>query len=117
MSSKNPGLETVRVAGFGDPIQELVPHHDSVLLEAEGLINGDRAKAYGPPEDNYRRISNMLKASEKPRVCELTPDDIAYVMIITKLARESNSHKRDNSVDGAAYFDIYERLVPTPENP
>jgi hypothetical protein len=89
---------------------DLAPAHESVLLEAENLINGDRAKSYGPPEDNYRRISGMCAASERPRVRELTPADIAYVMILTKLARESNAHKRDNQVDGAAYFDIYERL-------
>lgn len=40
--------------------------HESILLEAESLINGDRAKAYGAPEDNFRRWSDLCAATGRP---------------------------------------------------
>ena len=84
--------------------------HQSILLEAENLINGDRAAAYGAPEDNFRRWANLCASTERESIKNLNAADLALIMALGKIARETNSHKRDNTVDGAAYLDIYERL-------
>ncbi len=80
--------------------------HESILLEAEGLINGDRQASYGTPEANFARWAKLCQAVG----ILLTPSELAMVMALGKIAREANRHKRDNTVDGAAYLDIYERL-------
>ena len=82
-----------------------------VLKEADSLINGDRQKAYGKPEDNFRRWMNLCAATERPRIKDLTMSDLAYLMVLGKIARETASHKLDNQVDGCAYFELYERLL------
>jgi hypothetical protein len=82
----------------------------SVLLEAEELINGDRSAAYGTPEDNFRRWANLCWASDREGIKHLTPADLAMVMVLGKLARETNAHRRDNLVDAAAYIDIFRQV-------
>lgn len=84
----------------------------SILVEAETLINGDRAAAYGTPKDNFRRWANLCAASEMKRIKDLTPSDIAMVMVFGKLAREANAFKKDNLTDGAAYLEIYRQVQP-----
>lgn len=82
----------------------------NILREADDLINGDRQAAYGAPYDNFRRWSNICKATERERIMDLTPADLALIMALGKISRETNSHKRDNQVDGAAYLALYEIL-------
>lgn len=86
----------------------------SILVEAENLVNGDRQKAYGTPEENFGRWSHLCWASGRENLKNLTPADLAFIMVLGKLAREANSHKRDNQVDGAAYLELFERLQPPP---
>lgn len=81
-----------------------------VLNEAADIITGDRLKQYGPPEDNFRRIVdywNVWLADNPP---PLRPSDAAMLMVFVKIAREAQGHKRDDAVDGAAYFALYEEL-------
>jgi len=82
----------------------------SVLLEAEELINGDRSSAYGTPEDNFRRWANLCWASDREGIKHLTPADLAMVMALGKIARETNAHRRDNLTDAAAYLEIYRQV-------
>lgn len=84
----------------------------SILVEADTLINGDRAAAYGTPKDNFRRWANLCAASERERIKALTPADLAMVMALGKLARETNAAKRDNLTDAAAYLEIYRQVQP-----
>lgn len=83
----------------------------SILTEAEDLVNGDRAQAYGKPSDNFRRWANLCRATERPALALLTPEDIAIIMALGKLARETNSVKRDNPVDACGYLEIYSQIT------
>lgn len=73
----------------------------TILREAENLINGDRAKAYGPPEQNFKRIavgwSVILNA-------DVDAEQVALCMAWLKIARLCEGPHRDSYVDGAAYM-------------
>ena len=79
----------------------------STLQEADYILNGDRQADYADPKGNFERIAKIVSIATNK---EITPSDIATVMITIKLLRENNKHKRDNCVDGAAYFEIMNRV-------
>ena len=76
----------------------------SILLEAESLVNGDRAKDYGTWKENWGRIRDMCRASGRPGLATVTTEDLMILMVLVKVARETTCPKRDNPVDGAGYF-------------
>ena len=81
-------------------------YDESVLLEAQKLVHGDRNDDYGPPIEDFTRTVGMLNALFAHKLKEdLTPADFAMLMVCVKLSREVNKHKRDNLVDGAGYFE------------
>ncbi|BDU72389.1 DUF6378 domain-containing protein [Mesoterricola silvestris] len=82
----------------------------SILMEAESLVNGDRQAAYGTPLDNWSRIRDLARATGRPGLSQVTCEDLAILMVLVKLARETASPKRDNAVDGAAYFHILDQV-------
>jgi len=82
----------------------------SILQEADALVNGDRQAAYGTPQANFKRWSNLCWASDRENLRSLTPEDLAWIMVLGKIARDTNGPKRDNIVDGAAYLEIVNRL-------
>ena len=92
------------------PLTELKP--TSVLLEADGLIHGDRNQDYDHPLDNFRKTAKMWSVIFD---VEVTEEQVAMAMVALKLARELHRHKRDNIVDGAGYFGtldmVYEEKV------
>lgn len=79
----------------------------STLQEADYILNGDRQADYADPKENFERIAKIVSIATNKNI---TPSDIATVMITIKLLRENNKHKRDNCVDGAAYFEIMNRV-------
>ena len=88
----------------------------SILSEAEGIVNGSRSVQYGDAKtrfDHYAKITNLLlDEAEKIDLSTigLTQTIIAKVMIAIKLGRESHAHKRDNLVDLAGYAHILNEL-------
>ena len=86
---------------------------DSILKEAEQLLNGDRAQDYGDIAENFSNIAEIFNVLEKE--VQLKPKHIAKVMIAVKLGREKFKHKRDNLVDAAAYLEIYRLLAESEE--
>ncbi len=80
---------------------------ESILSEAERIVNGDRQADYSDPVENFKHISSIASAISKK--C-LSPTDCAIVMIAVKLARENYKHKRDNLVDLAGYVEILHRI-------
>lgn len=88
----------------------------SVMIEAEGLVNGARAAAYGHPMENFRRICALWNAYLEGRPCGLggriTEEDHAIMMVLVKVARlqETPDH-RDSLVDICGYAGTYEKLV------
>ena len=72
----------------------------SILAEADELVNGDRAKAYGHPSKEFERVAVMWSAILG---CTVEPRKVGLCMIALKISRECNAHKRDNLVDIAGY--------------
>lgn len=83
------------------------PKLGSLLIEADELIHGDRAAQYGGVHENFGRWSSLCKAMN----IHLEPKEIALVMVLGKLAREVNKHKRDNAMDAAGYLGLYDELL------
>lgn len=82
----------------------------SVLVEAESLVNGDRQNAYGSPKDNFGRWRDLCRATGRPGLTDITSEDLAILMILGKVARETNSSKRDNPVDIAGYAFVLDQV-------
>lgn len=73
---------------------------ETVLEEASRLINGDRAKEYGPPRKNFADIAYGWKAIFG---VDITPEQVACAMIWLKIMRFQNGKSRDSVVDMAGY--------------
>jgi hypothetical protein len=80
---------------------------ESILSEAERIVNGDRQADYSDPVENFKHIADIASAIRKK---ELTSEDCAVVLMAVKLARENFKHKRDNLVDLAGYTEILYRI-------
>lgn len=85
---------------------------ESVLEEAQRILNGDRNADYGDPVENFKNISKIVKFLG----VEVSPADCCKVMLAVKIAREGYKSKRDNLVDFAAYADILNQLIEDNSN-
>lgn len=59
-----------------------------------------RGEKYGDPEDCFNTIARLWSVYKEDNY---TAKDVAIMMILLKIARESNDHKDDNCVDIAGY--------------
>lgn len=92
------------------PIQEVRPQETSVepplrvaaLREAAGIINGDRNKQYGAPEDNFERTAKIWSVILG---VEISNEDVAMMMVGLKVARyaSKSGYQPDTWVDIAGY--------------
>ncbi len=84
--------------------EKLVTRED-FLNRAEALINGPRAKEYGPAKLNHERIAAIWNVFlEKKLVKPITPEDVVGCMIGLKLGRlAENTGKEDSWVDIIGY--------------
>jgi hypothetical protein len=84
-----------------------------ILQEASELINGERAKTYGPVTENFQRIADLFVAYIGVDDVPLTLDsyDVANLMILVKLARIKNAgYHRDSYADIAGYAALAEKV-------
>ena len=84
-----------------------------ILEEARSITQGDRQDDYGTPENNFAFIAalwdayDLHKYTARGELVVTTPFDVALKMVLLKVARAAHKpDKRDNAVDGAAYFAI-----------
>lgn len=83
---------------------------------ADALVNGDREKSYDPPKVNFKRIARLWDAYLKNKAdSNVTPLDVANMMILVKMARIQNTttpirDQGDSVVDMAGYVGCIERL-------
>ncbi|MBV6758370.1 DUF6378 domain-containing protein [Rhodococcus opacus] len=86
-----------------DFAQEVANYDDAeqILADAANIVGGDRDVDYGPPERNLGRIAGMWSAYLD---VEITPRDVAWMMVHVKSSRDRNRKKRDNLVDGVGYL-------------
>jgi hypothetical protein len=80
---------------------------ESILSEAERIVNGERQVDYSDPVKNFKRIAEIASAIMAK---DITAEECCIVMIAVKLARENYKHKRDNLVDLAGYVEILNRI-------
>lgn len=74
--------------------------NESILMEAQRLVYGDRNEAYGHPLDDFTRTAKMWSAILGFPV---SADQVGLCMMAVKISRQCNSRKRDNMVDAAGY--------------
>jgi len=86
------------------------PHESthSVLTEALEATSGDRRRDYDHALPNHQRIALYWNAHLRAigvlgKNAEISPADVAMMMILLKVARQAKTPKRDNLVDIAGY--------------
>lgn len=87
-------------------------NHTNILTEADEITGGDRNADYGDPKDNHARTAGLWNAYfEAKRVGVDNPiytlwvsrEDVCYLNILQKIARDIHSPKHDNLVDIAGW--------------
>lgn len=83
-----------------------------VLSSANNLIHGEREQQYGKPEENFKRIADLWKAyfGGKGVSVDVTPGDVAYMMVLLKMARAIQGGTMDTSIDMAGYVALAAEL-------
>ena len=79
----------------------------SILQEAEEIVNGERAKSYGPALHSF---SNIAKGWSVITGSEITPQQVGLMMMWLKMCRENNKHQRDNLTDAAGYAHLIQKI-------
>ena len=94
--TKRPLTETMRVTE-----KDLKPSKKDrkfFLDEAEKLINGQRAKEYGPAKKNHQRIADIWTILLDKKLKEpITPEEVVACMIGVKVARLAEDINKDDS--------------------
>jgi hypothetical protein len=80
-----------------------VSGREAVLRATEQAVMADRNRDYAPPEENFSRIADLMNIYLEGRD-EITPYDVAMLMILTKVARAIESPwVLDHLVDISGY--------------
>ena len=99
------GLKMTTNSEVRPPVQETpaqVPLRVEALREAAGIINGDRNKQYGNPEDNFERTAKIWSVILG---IDISNEDVAMMMVGLKVARyaSKSGYQPDTWVDIAGY--------------
>lgn len=83
----------------------------TILDEVKSILY-ERQGTYDKPENNFQRIADLWNAyiKSRPEKNDLTPQDVALMMVLMKVAREVYQHKHDNISDGIGYFVCLEQM-------
>ena len=79
---------------------------ESMLDEAKRLTSNDRQKNYGHPKDNFKRIADLWNSYMINRFNPesiISVEDVAWMMVLLKIARDLNKPTKDNLVDSIGY--------------
>lgn len=74
--------------------------YQSILKDADQIVNQDRREAYGAPLESFERIAQLWSVILGTPI---TPDQVGLCMIALKISRECHAHNRDNLIDIAGY--------------
>ena len=78
-------------------------NRDEILETACKIINGERAEQYGDAYLNHARIAALWNTYVRSKPDDLTPVDVAMMMVLMKVARSIETPKDDSFVDIAGY--------------
>jgi hypothetical protein len=90
-----------------EEVEEEPENHNSILLQADKIVNGDRNDQYGDPKIAFGEYKQILSATFG---IELTEAQICKVMMAIKLGRMKYKYKEDSLVDLCGYTEILNRL-------
>lgn len=79
----------------------------TILKEAEELIYGDRAAAYGPVSVSFNRIA---KGWTEIVGTPITAEQVGLMMIWLKVCRQVNKDSHDNLIDIAGYVGCIDKI-------
>lgn len=84
-----------------------------ILLRADAIAGQGRSRDYGHPKANHDRIATMWNAwfHIKGFDSRVTAADVAWMMILLKIAREVNTPKDDNRIDAAGYIKCIDMIL------
>lgn len=77
---------------------------DILELAEERYVEG--LENYGVVSTTFTRIAEMARATGRVGLKDILESDIAVLMILLKIARETQKHKKDNCTDIAGYANI-----------
>ena len=80
---------------------------ESVLQEAERIINGERRTDYGGAEESFDQIAQLWSIV---LAHEVTSEEVALCMMMLKVSRYLHGHNRDSVVDLCGYAGLLEVL-------
>jgi hypothetical protein len=102
MSDNSERIEYSQQARTATPSADDTPIRVEALREAARIINGDRNKQYGGPEENFTNIAKIWSVIFQR---EFTTEDVAMAMIGMKLARFVSNYgfQPDTWIDIAGY--------------
>jgi hypothetical protein len=83
----------------------------NILEEANSIINErsqEKERQYGPMNESMERTAQMASLMRNKQI---SAEDCFAVMIALKLARNAYSYKRDNNLDGVAYWGAWDNYV------
>jgi len=81
---------------------------ESILQEADRLVDGDRQGEYGHPYDDFSKTAAFWSVLFGVHV---EPWQVGYAMMMVKLSREMHKFKRDNRVDMAGYIKTVQMIL------
>lgn len=84
----------------------------SILTEAETLINGPRRVSYGDAKESFVRLAKLFSEVLKQKLtAPITPHESALLLVVLKLSREIGKPDRENRIDGSAYFELADQVA------
>jgi len=88
-------------------------NRNEILLEAQRLINTDRAEIYGPALENHQDICTMWQVVIDRCDGRLKPHHVALMMSLLKVCRLCRTETNDSFVDAAAYISLSGEMSET----
>ena len=92
--------------------------NESILEEAQRIVHGPRQVDYGHPRDNHTRTASLWVAYLCGKYGEcpaLDAEDVCFLNLLQKVARQMNAPKRDNLVDAAGYINTVAMVLDEQE--
>lgn len=94
--------KTLSAIGKREVVETEAPERKKILSAAVQAVCGDRDMQYGKPEESFEAIADFWNAYLKDKI-GVTARDVAMMMVLFKVARETYKPKLDNLVDIAGY--------------